>query len=64
MHKDPLAPLTNLEPEKLVSKDGKDSLAEFILALSLVFNDLKGIVNWRECRHPCVKVLEVRGWVS
>jgi hypothetical protein len=37
MHKDPLAPLTNLEPEKLVSKDGKDSLAEFILALSLVF---------------------------
>jgi hypothetical protein len=48
MTKDPLAPLTKLEPEKLVSKDGRDSLAEFVLALSLVFNDLKGIVNWRD----------------
>lgn len=48
MAKDPLAPLTKLEPEKLVSKEGKDSLAAFVLALSLVFNDLKGIVNWRE----------------
>ena len=48
MAKDPLASLTKLEPEKLVAKDGKDSLAEFVLALSLVFNDLKGIVYWRE----------------
>jgi hypothetical protein len=48
MHKDALAPLTSLEPERLVSRDGKDSLAEFVLALSLVFNDLKGIVNWRD----------------
>lgn len=48
MAKDALAPLTKLEPEKLVSKDGKDSLAGFILALSLVFNDLKGLVGWRE----------------
>jgi hypothetical protein len=48
MANDSLAPLTRLEPEKLISKEGKDSLAEFLLALSLVFNDLKGIVNWRE----------------
>jgi hypothetical protein len=48
MGKDSLASLTKLEPEKLVSKAGKDSLAEFVLALSLVFNDLKGIVNWRD----------------
>jgi hypothetical protein len=48
MVKDALAPLTRLEPDKLVSKEGKDSLAEFMLALSLVFNDLKGIVSWRD----------------
>jgi hypothetical protein len=70
MHKDPLAPLTNLEPEKLVSKDGKDSLAEFILALSLVFNDLKGIVNWRDYimsqPHPDENTLspELGEWIG
>lgn len=48
MANDPLASLTRLEPEKLISKEGKDPLAEFVLALALVFNDLKGLVSWRD----------------
>jgi hypothetical protein len=38
-----LAPLTNLDPEALVPRTGNDRLASFMLALAVVFNDLKGL---------------------
>lgn len=43
-----LAPLSRYDPEKIVAKQGKQRLAEFLLALSVAFNDLKGILIWRD----------------
>jgi hypothetical protein len=47
-----LAPLTGLDPALIVPKDGDDRLAAFMLALALVFNDLKGIALFGQWMLP------------
>lgn len=39
-----LAPLIKLDPERVVPKHGNDRFSMFMLALAVVFNDLKGIL--------------------
>jgi len=43
-----LAPLAKYAPSEIVPAEGNDSLASFILALSVVFNDLKGLLLIRQ----------------
>ncbi len=43
-----LAPFTKFDPKKVVADRGRDELTEFIMALALAFNDLKGLLLWRE----------------
>ena len=38
-----LAPLTKLDPDLVLPRNGDDRLPSFMLALALVFNDLKGL---------------------
>lgn len=47
-----LAPLRGFSPKLIVDVSGKDRLQQFILALALVFNDLKGLLYWRELYLP------------
>jgi hypothetical protein len=47
-----LAPLTKYDPTKILPTVGQDPLASFILALALVFNDLKGLMLWRDAVLP------------
>lgn len=47
-----LAPLTRYNPAKIVAKEGKNPLGEFVLALALAFNDLKGLIDWRQRIFP------------
>jgi hypothetical protein len=47
-----LAPLTQFDPGKVVAKQGRDEFTEFILALAVAFNDLKGLLLWRQLLQP------------
>jgi len=49
-----LAPLTKYDPKRIVPENGDDQLAQFVLALALAFNDLKGLLFWRE-NHFAIK---------
>lgn len=50
-----LATLTRLDPALIVPRKGDDRFASFMLALALVFNDLKGVAlfaQWLEPSRP------------
>jgi hypothetical protein len=47
-----LAPLRNFQPEKIIGKVGEDRTAMFVLALAFAFNDLKGLLLFREAVLP------------
>ena len=47
-----LAPLAKFDPAKIVSEQGNDRVASFILSLALAFNDLKGLLLFREALLP------------
>src|SRR5580704_11879145 len=47
-----LAPLIALDAERIVSKQGVDRFSMLMLALALIFNDLKGILLFFEFIKP------------
>jgi hypothetical protein len=47
-----LAPLTRLDPALIVPVKGDDRFAGFMLALALVFNDLKGVALFGQWLNP------------
>lgn len=46
------APLSRFDPAKIIPEQGGDHAATFILALALAFNDLKGLLSFREAVLP------------
>jgi len=50
-----IAPLTKINAAELFGASGKDSFQEFILALAVVYNDLKDLIvfqNWLNKKRP------------
>jgi hypothetical protein len=52
MRKFKLAPLTKVVPNDIVPAKGNDNLRSFMLALAVVFNDLKGLMMFRQVLAP------------